>query len=131
MARNNIAHIEISTRDGKASAEFYHHLFGWKIEAHPLPSDPDQEVWLFTPHEGPGGLFLQLSDGEDDGRPVKPGDVLLYVTTGDVAGTLAKAEALGGKVVIPTRENTAGMLWGMFIDPTGNRIGVVQAADQS
>jgi predicted enzyme related to lactoylglutathione lyase len=131
MTRHSIVHIEISTSDGQASAEFYHGLFGWKIEAHPLPTDPDRKVWQYTPREGPGGLFLELSDGKEDGRLVAPGDVLVYVTTDDVAGTLARAEALGGKVVIPSRENTAGMSWGMFTDPTGNRIGVVQAADQS
>ena len=35
MTKRNIVHVEIPTRNGKESAEFYKKLFGWHSEHFP------------------------------------------------------------------------------------------------
>lgn len=129
MAKHSIVHIEIPSGDAGMSAAFYRKIFGWKTEEHPLPTGNGETFVQYMPPSGPGGIFLALSDGVDNGRPVGVGDILLYVTTGDAEATLSRAEAFGGKVVIPAREGGGGVLWGMFTDPTGNRIGIIQRSD--
>lgn len=124
MPNHSIVHIEIPTSNAESSASFYSQLFGWKTQ--PIPSPSGETFWQYTPEDGPGGLFLNLSDGAENNRPVAPGDILLYITTDDAEATLAQAEALGGKIVIPAKQGAAEIKWGIFTDPTGNRIGVIQ-----
>jgi len=128
MAKHTIVHIEIPTNNAPTSAAFYNQLFGWKTTEYPLPTANGETFWQYTPEEGPGGLFLSLSDGADNNRPVAPGDILLYITTDDAEATLAQAESLGGKIVILAKQGEGQIKWGIFTDPAGNRIGVIQDA---
>ena len=55
------------------------------------------------------------------------GTVIVYVGTDDITASLEKAEALGGKTLVPKTE-IPGMGWfGIFADPTGNKIGLFTA----
>lgn len=128
MPNHKIVHIEIPTSDAKTSASFYSEIFGWNTHEYPLPTATGETFWQFSPEEGPGGLFLNLSDGADNNRPIAPGDILLYITTDDAQATLAQAESLGGKIIIPAKQGAGEIQWGIFTDPTGNRIGVIQNA---
>ena len=113
MSKRNVVHIEIPTRSGKESAEFYEKLFGWHIE-----HDEEHNYTQFDPHDGPGGGFNPLSDN------VKAGDVLIYVNSDDIEADLKKAQALGGAVVMEKAEIPGVGWYGMFADPTGNMIGL-------
>ena len=111
MAKRNIVHIEIPTRDGKESGEFYEKLFGWHITR-----DEKMNYTMWDPHDGPGGGFNPL--GED----VKVGEVLIYVASEDIQADLKGAKSLGGSVVREKAE-IPGIGWfGIFKDPTGNVI---------
>ena len=116
MAKHAIVHIELSAKDPKGAGDFYKKLFGWKIEA-----DEQLNYLQFTPDEGPGGGFNQV------GENTSAGEVVVYVSTEDIEGSLAKAEKLGGKSVMPKTE-IPGIGWfGLFLDPTGNKVGLYTA----
>jgi uncharacterized protein len=119
MGKHNIVHVELPASDPKEAAKFYSDLFGWNTEATPSPSG---EYWQFRPEALPGGGFNPVGDAGL--WPTKPGDVLLYISTDDIDATLAKAESLGGKIVKRKDEIPGIGWWGMFTDPTGNKIGV-------
>jgi predicted enzyme related to lactoylglutathione lyase len=111
MTRRNISYIEIPTRDVTESGEFYEALFGWKIT--PMPG-MDYAIW--DPGQGPTGGFNPLND------EFKAGDVSISVNSDDIEADLAKAVALGGSILYGKTEIPGHGWYGMFKDPTGNRI---------
>lgn len=116
MASHPIVHIEIATNDPKASGKFYGDLFGWGIT-----SDEALSYTMWQAEGGPGGGFTPI-----DNQGIRPHDTVAYVGTEDIDATLAKAERLGGKVLLPKMEipNTGWIA--MFEDPHGGRMGLYQ-----
>ena len=121
MANHPIVHVEIPANDPKAASKFYADLFGWNIQV-----DDTFNYHMFQAEGGPGGGFVDTS-GE---MGYKPGEVLIYVGTDDVAASLAKAESLGATVVMPQTEIPNTGWFGIFTDPTGNRIGLFKWQNQ-
>jgi predicted enzyme related to lactoylglutathione lyase len=115
MGKHFIAHMDIPTSDPSASSKFYSELFGWKINV-----DQSVNYFMFQPESGPGGGFVTL-----DMYGSKVGEVLVYVSTDDIDATLAQAEALGGKTLMPKVEIPGNNgAFAFFADPSGNRIGL-------
>jgi len=110
MPQYNIVHIEIPTRDQKESGKFYGELFGWKIM-----SMPEMDYTMWEPEKSPGGGFSPLTE-------TKVGEVLIYVASTDIETDLKRAAALGGKIVMLKTEIPNAGWFGLFTDPTGNRI---------
>jgi predicted enzyme related to lactoylglutathione lyase len=111
MTKRNIVHIEIPTKDAKASAEFYQKLFGWHME-----TVEEMNYTMFDPHEGPGGGFSNVDEN------VKPGDVHIYINSEDIEADLKKVTELGGTILQEKMEIPETGWFGMFKDPTGNTI---------
>jgi len=118
MSKHNIVHIEIPTRNHEESGKFYRDLFGWKIT--PMP---EMNYTLWEPAEGPGGGFSPL------GEMAKVGEVLVYVDSPDIEADLKKAETLGAKIVSPKQEISGVGWFGIFEDPTGNKIALYTGKD--
>ena len=116
MSNHPIVHIEIPAKDAKTAGKFYGDLFGWKIEA-----DAMYNYVQFQAEGGPGGGFVEVGQS---GVPVeyKPDSLLVYVSTDNIDATLAKAESLGGKTLMPKTEIPHVGWWAVFYDPTGNRV---------
>jgi predicted enzyme related to lactoylglutathione lyase len=114
MSDHAIVHVEIPAQNPRASADFYAKLFGWKTE-----TDERFDYSMFMPSSGPGGGFNKI-----DGETTRPGDVLIYIGTDDIDGTLARAEELGGKILSPKQEIPETGWFAFFSDPAGNRIGL-------
>jgi predicted enzyme related to lactoylglutathione lyase len=112
MTRRNISYIEIPTRDVTESGKFYEALFGWKIT--PMPDEMNYSLW--DPGEGPTGGFNPVND------EFKAGDVSISVNSDDIEADLAKAVSLGGSILYGKTEIPGHGWYGMFKDPTGNRI---------
>lgn len=71
----------------------------------------------FQSGDGPGGGFPRI------GEMCQPGDVPVSVSTDDIAGSLARAEALGGKTIVPRTEISPEFgAFAVFEDPAGNRM---------
>jgi predicted enzyme related to lactoylglutathione lyase len=112
MSKRDIVHIEIPSADFEQSGKFYAALFGWKITPR-----PELDYVLWEPPEGPGGGFSPLNDS-------KVGELLVHVASDDIQADLMRAVELGGKVIREKTEIPGIGWWGMFADPTGNRIAV-------
>jgi len=116
VSNHPIVHIEIPAKDNRAAGKFYGDLFGWKIE-----SDAMYNYVQFMAEGGPGGGFVEV--GQSDAHvEYKTDSLLVYVSTDDIDATLAKVESLGGKILMPKSEIPHVGWWGVFSDPTGNRV---------
>lgn len=120
MGKHSIVWVEIPSADRKQSAEFYAGLFDWQIDN----SMDDMRYTMFSADDGPGGGFPELADG------FEAGDVMILVGTSDIDSSLARAEALGGKTVIPKTEIPGNGWYGVFEDPTGNNIGLFTGIEE-
>lgn len=118
MSSHPIVHIEIAANDPAAASEFYHDVFGWKIEA-----DTQYNYYQFQAEGGPGGGFVMVSEE----TKTKPGDILPHIGTDDIDAALASVNQHGGKTVLPKTEIPGIGWYGIFTDPTGNRIGLYTA----
>jgi predicted enzyme related to lactoylglutathione lyase len=121
MSNHSIVHVEIPAFDPGKAGTFYADLFNWKIQV-----DQSFDYHMFQPDPGPGGGFVKV--GEQP--PYKPGEVLIYVSTDDIDATLAKAESLGAKTLVPKTEIPHTGWFAFFSDPTGNRIGLFTGINQ-
>lgn len=115
--KHPVVWFEINGRDGEALQAFYRELFGWKIDA-----DNPMKYGMVEAEKGrgiPGGV------GEKPEAGPGPG-VTFYVSTTSIDASLADAEARGATVLMPRTELPGGTILGMFADPQGNPIGLVE-----
>ena len=118
MSKHAIVHVEISAKDRLAASKFYQELFGWQVE-----QMPEMEYATFETGEGVGGGLSPLGENNPEGS------VVVYVSTDDIPATLEQVVKLGGKVLVPQTE-IPGMGWfGMFSDPSNNRLGLFKAGE--
>jgi predicted enzyme related to lactoylglutathione lyase len=115
----NIIHVELPARDVEAAADFYANLFGWRTIHSP-------NYVGFRTGAGPGGGFNPLTEeSASTNTPIKPGDVLVYVSSDDIDATLSSVQALGGSILVPRTEIPGAGWYAIFADPTGNRVGLL------
>lgn len=107
---NPIVHVEIPATDPSAAAQFYADIFGWSIT-----KDDQFNYHMFKAEGGPGGGFTTVGQ-----YGTKVDDVLVYLGTDDINGTLARIEAAGGKTLSPKMEIPGTGWFATFSDPTGN-----------
>ena len=112
-----IVHAEVVGKDGPALQNFYGKLFDWKQNTD-LPGG-----YAMTDHQD-SGIVLGTGPAPDGGA----GWVTFYVSVPDLDGTLAKAEALGGRVVMPRFSPAPDTFLAMVADPEGHVIGLSQGA---
>ena len=117
MAEHPIVHVEIPAEDPDGVSRFYGELFGWQMYGLPAMG-----YVRFEPASGPGGGFMGV------GGPLqhRVGELLVYVESDDIDGDLGRAEALGGKILVPRTGIPNTGAFGIFEDPAGNRLGLFQ-----
>jgi predicted enzyme related to lactoylglutathione lyase len=109
-----VVHFEIGCKDKQSTSAFYSEAFGWKIDAGPMGMiDTDTT-------EGIAGHVAAL--GHEPHQFTH-----FYVQTDDVAASLAKIEALGGKTAVPPVAIPGGT-FAWFTDPEGNVVGLWKPA---
>jgi len=120
MSKHPVVHIEFSTLDREESGNFFSKLFGWSFQ-----QMPEMNYATFDTGSIGGGL-----NPVQENNPA--GTTSVYIGTDDIDATLAKAEKLGGKTVVPKTEIPGVGWFGFFSDPTGNMIGLLtQTSDQT
>jgi predicted enzyme related to lactoylglutathione lyase len=121
MSKHPIVHVEISAQDLEAASKFYADIFGWKVL-----HIPEMNYVTFESGEGEVGGGLNPITDENPA-----GSVVVYIDTDDITATLDSVEESGGKSLVP-KMPIPGMGWfGIFMDPTGNRIGLYTADPQA
>jgi hypothetical protein len=126
--KHPVIHFEIMGNDPGKLRSFYTDVFGWKI-AKPHEGDPLEYNTIDTGTEDEhaiGGGIGKVSEGCE-------GHVTFYVRVDDVEAALKKVEANGGTrrmgpdtVPMP---NGASIVIGLFLDPEGHTIGLVDVGD--
>lgn len=99
--------FDIAGSDSVALRDFYSKLFGWNAA-----EDGQFEV--------PASASLKAAIRED------PQEKRLYIGVSDVAAVLEKVVAAGGSVDTPRFEVPGVVVLGLFRDPAGNPMGLVE-----
>lgn len=110
MRYNAVEWFEVATDKPEEARRFYGELFGWTY------AGEDRYTEVTTPAGPTGGIF--------DSRGEFPGYAIFYVTVEDVAATLAKAESLGAKTLVPVTTTPDGLVFAQLQDSTGNHFGI-------
>ena len=112
---NPVIHFEIGCRDLRA-AEFYTSMFGWTTQPY-----------------GPAAMIDTGSKDGIQGHITALGHepfhyTIFYVMVDDVPAAIAKAESLGGKVVVPVQDAQGYGKFAWIADPEGNTVGLFKPA---
>jgi uncharacterized protein len=121
-----VVHFEVMGNDGPALQSFYSDLFGWKIDAdNPMSYGIVQREGNTSPEGiGIGGGIGQAPEGYS-------GHVTFYIGVDDVEAALAKAEGLGATRMMGPDKVMDTIEIGLFSDPEGHVVGVVNPAAES
>jgi len=111
---NPVVHFEIGCRDREKSTAFYQQLFDWQMSPGPMSTD-------ITTDAGSSVTGHIVSLGHEPFQYTN-----FYVQVDDLTQSLAKAESLGGKIIIPPVPLPNGSSFAWFSDPDGNTIGLLQ-----
>ena len=112
-----VVHFEITTGGDAAELhQFYRDLFDWQIDA-----DNPMQYGLVRTNAGKG-IDGGISAPEPGGSPA----ITFYVEVPEIDATLASVEAAGGKVITPRTVLPGMVTLGVFADPQGNVVGVVE-----
>lgn len=115
-----VVFFQIATADLAAARAFYGQLFDWEFSetgnaVTPIAINPKGPADF-----DPQGSFLQLPAGA-------PPFVGIFVRVDDLWATMATAEGLGAKVVLPITQSEGGTHVAIIRGPEGHSIGIVQA----
>jgi predicted enzyme related to lactoylglutathione lyase len=127
MAKHPVIHFEIISKDPESLSTFFREAFDWSIDSAMYPGGgagvPKYIVARPTGEEIPSGYGINGGFGEaTDGYA---GHVTFYVCVDDVEAALQKVEKLGGKRMMGPHKVPNGPEIGLFTDPQGNVIGLV------
>ncbi len=102
-----IVFIDIAGPDEAGLRRFYSTIFDWGCEA-------------------PGSF--QPGNSETLGANIRqdPNETVIYVGVPDVTATLQQIETIGGRIDVPRFEVPGVAVLGLFFDPAGNRMGLVE-----
>lgn len=110
-----VVFFEIHGNDGSRLREFYREMFGWKMDL--LGDYAMVAPGIGGPEPGVGGGITSSPEGPR---------VLIYVQVANLEESLAKAESLGGKRIMPPFDVPNGPTIARCADPEGNYVGLVQ-----
>ena len=117
---NPVVHFELMASDAKPLYKFYSELFGWHVEE--MQMGPDQPAYgVIDTHSGGKGINGGIATTPDGST-----GTTIYAEVKDLQAMLDKAEKLGGKVAMEIEKVPGVVTFAQFLDPHGNRIGMVQ-----
>ena len=111
MASHPIVHIDIAGPDEAAQQRFYADLLGWSVD----PKGPGYAL-LTTPAGSPNGALIEAETAS----------VTVGVAVPDLDAALARVNALGGVVTMPSTDN-GWVVKAQVTDPAGNVLTLIQA----
>lgn len=121
MAEHKIVHWELMGPDSDKLTTFYADLFGWKLQAMEGFDDYNMTDAAET---GIGGAVGK-------GNEHMPSYQTIYIQVDSVDDHLGMAEANGGATVVPRTVVPGMVVFGIFKDPAGNLVGLVEAQTPS
>ena len=111
-----VAFFEVTSPDHERAQKFYAELFGWNVA-----SDPEMGGYGLV-DTGAGDTAIGGGIGPVDGDDA---GVKIYMRVDDLDAYLDRAEALGGKRLVPPTDLPGDFgRFAVFADPDGNRVGL-------
>jgi uncharacterized protein len=110
---NHVIHFEVTGKDQKGLQQYYSDLFGWKLNT-------DAPGGYGMTDRSQTGIVVGVG-GTPDGSA---GLVTGYVRVADINATLAKAESLGGKTIMPRFSPDGSAYLALVADPEGHIVGL-------
>jgi predicted enzyme related to lactoylglutathione lyase len=114
-----LSYLELPTDDVERSAAFYRVVFGWKVR-----NLSDGRRTFTDSAGGVGGTWVVGR------RPEAHPSMVVSITVGDIAATLAAITSMGGHVLDAVGHDTSA-LTARFSDPSGNVLGLRQETPAS
>jgi uncharacterized protein len=122
--KHPVVHFEIMGHDAAKLRSFYTNVFGWSV-SDPIPG-PDIEYSIAEPapnfQRGISGGIGKAPAGYD-------GHVTFYIVVDDMEAAFAKVEEHGGTRMMGPDKVPNGPVIGLFRDPDGRTIGLVDPSD--
>lgn len=130
---NNFTFVRFYVNDIAASLVFYTEAFGLReVRRLAPPSVPATEIFLGSDDQGASLIDLnEINDLNREyivGKQASAGSAVYCIEVMDVPGTITRAVALGGKVLMEgSREEwpEATFTWALLDDPDGNHVEVI------
>jgi predicted enzyme related to lactoylglutathione lyase len=113
VSRGRFVWYELLTTEPEAAQHFYKQLLGWDTQ--PWGGGGGYTMWT-NQGQALGGV---LSLPEPARKAGAPPHWLASISTPDLDGTIAQAQKLGGKVLVPTTEMPEVGRWAVLADPQG------------
>lgn len=123
---NPVIHFEIMTKDPDSLTDFYREAFDWTIAAHPSTGAGDVQKYLIVRPTGEEFPERNINGGIGGVPQGYDGHVTFYIAVDDVGAALDKVEKLGAKRMMGPDQVPGGPVIGLFVDPQGHTIGLVQ-----
>ena len=117
-----VVHFEVIGEDAEKLQRYYSDLFGWEIDA-----DNPMNYGMVAREGNVNRGGVGIGGGIGAGPEGYPGHVTFYVEVPDVEAALAKAESLGGSLVMGPDKVMEGVEMGQFQDPEGHTVGLVKS----
>ena len=115
-----VVHFEITGKDSAKLQSYYAELFDWDIDA-----NNEMKYGIVAREGNTNADGIGIGGGISSGPEGYEGHVTFYVEVPDVEAALAKAESLGGTRMMGPDEVMEGLVIGLFTDPEGHVIGVM------
>ncbi|MGA8217051.1 MAG: VOC family protein [Solirubrobacterales bacterium] len=118
-----VVHFEVVGKDAEKLRNFYSDLAGWNFDVYEGgPTD-----YGVVPREGnTNSDGAGIGGGVGNGPEGYEGHVTFYIEVPDVGAALDKAEELGGTKMMGPDTPMEGLTIGLFSDPEGHVIGLVE-----
>jgi predicted enzyme related to lactoylglutathione lyase len=117
-----VVHFEIVGQDAAKLQDYYAQLFGWEIDAN------NPMHYGLVPREGHVNADgVGIGGGISAGPEGYGGHVTFYVEVPEAEAAMAQAEDLGGTRMMGPEEVMDGLVIGLFTDPEGHVIGVIES----
>lgn len=111
MASSPVVFFQIGIRE-PATREFFRELFGWDLGAVSINTHDPGDIPL-------NGTFVQLPE-------TRGAHISLFVRVEDLDGSVARAQELGGRLLVPRRRTEGGTDFAVILGPEGLVVGIVQ-----
>jgi predicted enzyme related to lactoylglutathione lyase len=116
---------ELNTRDIEGAKAFYAEVFGWAADTHELPDSPMGSYSEFVLEDRKIAGMLPMP-------PMVPAEVppfwLVYFAVDDTDASVARAQELGGTLMMPPMDVEAGR-FALLQDPQGGMFAVIRLAE--
>lgn len=113
---NKVTWFQVGSNEPEQAKAFYGELFGWKFLADPN-SGGDYDLIQYADGDHPVGGVAHTEEAADN-------HATFYVEVADLSATIAAAERLGAKVLVPPVKDKSGLAFAHLVDTSGNRFAV-------